>query len=73
VTFIGAAMDGYFRAYDTAAGQVLWRSKLPAGGQATPMTYAVDGRQYVVIVAGGHAGAGTRPGDYVVAFALPED
>jgi quinoprotein glucose dehydrogenase len=73
VTFIGAALDGYFRAYDTATGQVLWRSKLPAGGQATPMTYAVDGRQYVVIVAGGHAGAGTEPGDYVVAFALPQD
>jgi quinoprotein glucose dehydrogenase len=51
-------------------GRELWRGALPAGGQATPMTYQVNGRQYVVIAAGGHTGAGTTGGDYVVAFAL---
>ncbi|MEO1018076.1 MAG: pyrroloquinoline quinone-dependent dehydrogenase [Pseudomonadota bacterium] len=72
LVFIGAAIDQYFRAFDIETGDEIWRALLPAGGQATPMTYAVDGRQYVVIVAGGHAGANTEPGDYVVAFALPE-
>jgi quinoprotein glucose dehydrogenase len=66
-------VDDYIRAYDLTTGEQLWRARLPAGGQATPMTYAVNGRQYVAIVAGGHAGAGTEPGDYVVAFALPEN
>ena len=51
----------------------LWRARLPAGGQATPMTYRLrpDGRQYVVIAAGGHGSLGTRQGDALVAFALP--
>jgi quinoprotein glucose dehydrogenase len=75
LTFIAAAMDDYLRAFDTATGEVLWKSRLPAGGQATPMSYAVefdDGttRQYVVLAAGGHARSDTTPGDYVVAFAL---
>jgi quinoprotein glucose dehydrogenase len=73
LVFIGAAMDGYFRAYDSRTGEELWRDELPAGGQANPMTYRVrtDGVQYVVIAAGGHATLGTEPGDYVVAYALP--
>jgi quinoprotein glucose dehydrogenase len=51
---------------------VLWEAALPAGGQATPMTYlGRDGKQYVVIAAGGHGKAGTRQGDSLVAFALP--
>lgn len=73
VTFIGAAMDDYMRAFDTATGRELWKGRLPAGGQATPITYVSrrTGRQYVVIAAGGHAYMGTTPGDSVVAFALP--
>lgn len=71
LVFIGAATDDYLRAFDVTTGEELWRGRLPAGGQATPMTYRVAGRQYVVIAAGGHGGAGTTRGDYLVAFALP--
>ena len=71
LVFIGAAMDNYLRAFDSQTGEELWKGRLPAGGQATPMTYQVDGRQYVVIAAGGHTGLGQNTGDYVVAFALP--
>jgi quinoprotein glucose dehydrogenase len=70
LVFIGAASDDYLRAFDAETGHELWKGALPAGGQATPMTYLLDGRQYVVIAAGGHTGAGTTFGDYVVAFAL---
>ncbi len=70
--FIGAAMDDYLRALDVETGLELWKGRLPAGGQATPMTYVWDGKQYVVIAAGGHGKSGTRIGDHVVAFALPE-
>lgn len=70
--FIGAAMDNYLRAFDTASGKELWKGRLPAGGQATPMTYVWKGRQYVVIAAGGHAKSDTKRGDKLVAFALPE-
>lgn len=69
--FIGAAMDDYIRAYAVETGEELWKARLPAGAQATPMTYEHDGRQYVVIAAGGHSSSGTRLGDYVMAFALP--
>lgn len=71
LVFIGAAMDNYLRAFDAADGKELWRGRLPAGGQATPMTYVWKGRQYVVIAAGGHAKSGSHRGDEVVAFALP--
>ena len=72
IAFIGATTDGYFRAFDTASGRELWRHELPAGGQATPMTYlGRDGRQYVVIFAGGHGSLRTKRGDHLVAFALP--
>jgi len=72
VAFLGAAVDDYLRAYDLTTGRQLWRARLPAGGQSTPMTYTVaDGRQFVVIVAGGHGSVGTKPGDYVVAYTLP--
>lgn len=72
VAFLGAAVDDYLRAYETTTGKVLWESRLPAGGQATPMTYrASDGKQYVVMVAGGHGSVGTKPGDYVIAYRLP--
>ncbi len=71
--FIGAAMDDYLRAFDTDTGEELWKGRLPAGGQATPMTYRLreDSKQFVVIAAGGHGRAGTTLGDSVVAFAIP--
>ena len=73
LVFIGAAMDDYLRAYSVETGEELWRARLPAGGQATPMTYRLreDERQFVVIAAGGHATMGTTLGDHVIAFALP--
>jgi quinoprotein glucose dehydrogenase len=72
LVFIAAAMDQYLRAFDIETGQELWKGALPAGGQATPMTYqGRDGKQYVVIAAGGHGRLGTPLGDYVIAFALP--
>jgi quinoprotein glucose dehydrogenase len=70
--FVAATFDDYLRAFDIHTGEELWKGRLPAGGQATPMTYAIDGRQYVVVAAGGHGGAGTTRGDYVVAFALKD-
>src|SRR5262249_50735937 len=69
---IGAASDDYLRAFDIDTGHELWKGRLPAGGQATPMTYEINQRQFVVIAAGGHGGLGTHRGDYVVAFALPK-
>ncbi|MBD3649243.1 MAG: pyrroloquinoline quinone-dependent dehydrogenase, partial [Pseudomonadales bacterium] len=71
--FIGAAMDNYLRAFDIENGNELWKGRLPAGGQATPMTYHLPttGKQYVVITAGGHPSLGTEPGDYVIAYSLP--
>ena len=72
LVFIGAAMDNYLRAYDLETGSELWKGTLPAGGQATPMTFAANGRQYVVIAAGGHGNLGTTFGDYVVAFRLKQ-
>lgn len=70
--FYSGTLDDYLRAYDIGTGRELWRARLPAGGQATPMSYVgADGRQYVVIAAGGHVGLQTRPGDSIIAFALP--
>ncbi len=71
LVFIGAAMDNYLRAFDAKTGAELWRGRLPAGGQATPMTYVWHGRQYVIIAAGGHSKSNTKRGDEVLAFALP--
>ncbi len=70
VLFIAATQDEKFRAFDTRTGAALWESQLPAGGYATPATYTVDGRQFVVIAAGGGK-MGTKSGDAYVAFALP--
>ena len=71
LVFIGAATDGLFRAIDIETGKTLWTDELEAGGQSTPMTYEVNGEQYVVIVAGGHHFMETEPGDYVIAYKLP--
>ena len=73
LVFIAAAMDDYLRAFDIDTGAVLWKGRLPAGGQALPMTYRLspEGKQFVVIAAGGHGKLGTRLGDSLVAFTLP--
>ncbi|HWK07133.1 MAG TPA: pyrroloquinoline quinone-dependent dehydrogenase [Puia sp.] len=70
LVFVAASMDGHFRAFDTQTGAVLWEYQLPAGGQATPMSYFLDGKQYVLIAAGGHGKIRTKQGDYVMAFCL---
>jgi len=72
LVFIGATQDNHLRAFDARTGNELWSGGLPAGGQATPMTYMWKGRQYVVIAAGGHSKLDTTRGDSVVAFALPQ-
>jgi quinoprotein glucose dehydrogenase len=74
LVFIAAALDDYLRAFDSETGEEVWRGRLPAGGQATPMSYRVrdGGRQFVVIAAGGHSQMRSRRGDTLVAFALPE-
>jgi quinoprotein glucose dehydrogenase len=73
LVFVGGAMDRYLRAFDLETGRELWKAPLPAGGQATPMTYRAgkDERQYVVIAAGGHGPLGVPHGDSIVAYALP--
>ena len=72
VAFLTATMDDYIRAFDVATGDMLWQDRLPAGGQSTPMTYAVGARQYVVTVDGGHGSFGTKQGDYVRAYTLSD-
>lgn len=72
VMFVGATQDNYIRAFNVSNGDLLWEARLPAGGQATPMTYSVNGKQYVVIMAGGHGSFGTKMGDSLVAYALPD-
>ena len=71
LVFIGAARDNYLRAFDVETGVEVWKGELPAGGQATPMTYQAGGKQFVVIAAGGHGRLPSKRGDHVVAFALP--
>jgi len=71
VVFHGATADNFFRAYDSTTGALLWQTELSAGAQATPSTFmGKDGKQYVVIAAGGHGSLGTKSGDSVVAFRL---
>ena len=69
--FIGATRDEMFRAYDAKTGAILFETKLPAGGYATPAVYSVNGKQYVVIACGGGGRMTTKSGDGYVAFALP--
>jgi len=73
LTFIASAMDNFLRAFDTDTGKELWKGRLPAGGQALPMTYLAGNarKQFVVIAAGGHGKLGTSLGDSLVAFSLP--
>ncbi len=73
VSFLSGTLDQYLRAYDVKNGKQLWEGRLPAGAQTTPMTYTgKDGKQYVLVVAGGHGSLGTKQGDYVMAFKLPD-
>lgn len=74
LAFLSGTLDYFLRAYDVTSGKQLWESRLPAGGQATPMTYwsNVSGRQFVLTVAGGHGSLGTKSGDAIIAYALPK-
>ena len=72
LVFIGGTFDPYFRAFDIETGKELWKAQLPDSGHATPMTFALHGKQYVVIAAGGHDKISEEtPGDALVAFTLP--
>ncbi|WP_460317714.1 glucose/quinate/shikimate family membrane-bound PQQ-dependent dehydrogenase [Pseudomonas ogarae] len=73
VGFLSGTLDQYIRAYNVKNGKELWSSRLPAGGQSTPMTYTgKDGQQYVLSVVGGHGSLGTKLGDYIIAYKLSE-
>jgi quinoprotein glucose dehydrogenase len=73
LAFIGATMDRRLRAFDVLSGEQIWEDTLPASAQATPLLYTHpdDGRQVIVIAAGGHSGLMSTLGDYVIAYALP--
>ncbi len=70
VVFIGYSLDDTLRAFDLNSGEILWEGDLPAAGTAIPVTYEVDGEQYIVIAAGGHSMYGSTMGDAVMAFKL---
>ncbi len=72
LVFIAATSDGYIRAFDIDDGAVLWEAELPATGNAVPMTYVHEGRQYVAIAAGGHFTSPLPSSDHLMVFALPE-
>lgn len=71
--FIAATADEKIRAFEKHTGKILWEYQLPAGGYATPSVYMVDGKQYVAIAAGGSGKNGTKSGDSIIAFALPDN
>lgn len=70
--FVAASQDNYLRAFNISNGDKLSEARLHAGGQATRMTYEINGKQYVVIMMGGHGSFGTKKGDYLVAYTLPD-
>jgi quinoprotein glucose dehydrogenase len=70
--FIAAATDDLIKAIDIKTGKILWSDVLPAGGQATPIVYEQDGKEYLVIMVGGHHFMMTPPGDALIAYALPD-
>jgi quinoprotein glucose dehydrogenase len=72
LTFVAASFDNHFRAFNTRTGELVWEYLLPAGGQATPMSYEVGGKQFIVISAGGHGKLGSKLGDFVIAFGLED-
>lgn len=72
ILFIGATRDSFFHAYDVRSGELLWRMQMPGGVHSVPVTYTVDGRQYVVVSAGGSPSVGSRTSTKMVALALPQ-
>ena len=70
---MAGTQDFYLRAFNVRTGKELWKGRLPVGAEATPMTYVSPktGRQFVLISAGGNS-ATTQKGDYIVAYALPD-
>ena len=70
--FIGATRDKKFRAFDQETGEILWEHDLPGGGNATPSVYHVNGKQFIVIAAGGGGRVGSESSDAYVAFTLPD-
>jgi len=72
VAFLTSTLDDYIRAFDVGTGRQLWQDRLPAGGQSNPMSYMVDGTQYIVTVDGGHQTFGTKMGDYIRAYKLDD-
>jgi quinoprotein glucose dehydrogenase len=72
LAFIGASYDERFRAFDVDTGEKLWEVETPYSANATPMTYSVGGKQYVVVSAGGHSWSPLPKGDYILAYALPD-
>ncbi|WP_181108720.1 glucose/quinate/shikimate family membrane-bound PQQ-dependent dehydrogenase [Xanthomonas arboricola] len=73
VTFIGATLDDFMRGFDTRTGKQVWKTRVPAGPQAAPLSYTIDGKQYIVAAVGGHDRMETKSGDSVIAWALPDD
>jgi len=71
LTFIGAGLDRWIRAFETESGRILWEYRVPAGPNAAPISYELDGRQYVVAAVGGHDRMETKLGDSLIAWALP--
>ena len=71
LVFIAAATDNLIRAIDLRTGKTAWKDVLPGGGQATPMTYQANGKQDLVIMAGGHHFMETPISDALIAYALP--
>ena len=72
LVFIGYTLDDRFRAFDLLTGETLWKVSLPAAGMATPMSYEVNGQQYILLTAGGHSMYGSTKGDSVVAYRLKQ-
>lgn len=72
LVFSGVANEHAFRAFDAATGRELWKTRLPTSAHAMPMTYMIDGKQFVVVAAGGHWSGGSPPGDHILAYALPD-
>jgi quinoprotein glucose dehydrogenase len=72
LAFIANTFDPYIRAFDIQTGKELWKAQLPASGNATPVTYSLHGKQYVVVAAGGHPKITEEAlNDALVAFTLP--
>nr|WP_304621084.1 hypothetical protein [Paracoccus sediminilitoris] len=67
-----AFVDDSLRGHNRTKGQDIWRARLPAGGDLTPMTHERNGRQYLAMVEGGRGSIGTKPGNHLLAYALPE-